>query len=45
MTFDSWYMNKDSSEEFYQKSKLRALSYIEDYEKNNCGEFIYTIVI
>lgn len=33
MTFDSWYMNKDSSEEFYQKSKLRALSYIEDYEK------------
>ena len=45
MTFDSWYMNKDSSEEFYQKSKLRALRYIEDYEKNNCGEFIYTIVI
>ena len=33
MTFDSWYMNKDSSEEFYQKSKLRALRYIEDYEK------------
>ena len=33
MTFDSWYMNKDSSEEFYQKSKLRALSYIEDMKK------------
>lgn len=45
MTYDSWYINDDNSETFYQISILKALKYIENYEKNNCGDFLYSIVI
>ena len=45
ITCDGWYMNDDDSEKFYQNSREKALNYIEDYERNNRGKFIYTIVI
>ena len=45
MTYDSWYVNNDGSEYFYIKSYVVALNYIDEYEKNNLGNFLYTITI
>lgn len=45
MTFDSWYINDDGSIDFYQKSNDKAMDYIAEYEKNNCGKYIYSLVI
>ncbi len=45
VTCDNWYANHDGSDDFYQKSRIIALEYIDKYEKNNCGKYIYSITI
>ena len=45
MTYDSWYINNDRSKGICFKSYIVALNYIEEYEKNNYGTFLYTITI
>lgn len=45
MTFDSWYIDEDGSVDFYDKSKKVALEYIQKYEDNNSGKYIYSITI
>lgn len=43
-TYDSWYINKSSENDFYRISHEKTMSYILNYEKRNEGQFLYTIV-
>ncbi|MDO4477367.1 MAG: Imm40 family immunity protein [Clostridia bacterium] len=44
-TYDSWYIDNDGSKDIYLKSYVVTLNYIDKYEKNNFGNFLYTITI
>ena len=43
-TYDSWFINKSSENDFYRISHEKAISYISNYEERNEGQFFYTII-
>ena len=43
-TYDSWYMNKSTTEDFVETSIKKAFEYIENYSISNGDKFIYSII-
>lgn len=43
-TYDSWFLNNNGEDDFIQKSLVKTILYVEDYENNNCGENIFVLV-
>ena len=43
-TYDSWFVNKSSSERFVEESRKKAYEYIIQYVENNGDKFLYSIV-
>jgi len=47
-TYDSWYIEKDAvilNSELLQQSKIKAISYVDLYNKKNGDNYCYSIVI
>lgn len=43
-TYDSWYINKSTENDFYKISHEKTTAYILSYEERNEGHFLYTFV-
>ena len=44
ITYDNWHFEESSASEVVQSREL-ALSYIEKYDKENNGQYVYSVVI
>jgi hypothetical protein len=43
-TYDSWYINKSTSQSFVEESRKKALEYISKYLINNGDKYIYSLI-
>lgn len=44
ITYDNWYMNNDGNSDFVERSLIKVVSYIGEYESANGNNFVYTLV-